>query len=353
MPIPIPSSLAINPMVEARKNDLVTPPAAPSTVESLNAIDPRLAVNMPMPVVDSAAGNAVRTALQNGNLADLKTMLESGEPSVQQAVLLEISNLSSGKSDLPAKLSQANLNNLVSENLSKMYSLGSAALGQLLSEILIADAPEIVPGTQNQANLNQSKSVVVSWPAIDPNKLGAQDPKVIMGALYQSLQSSGIFAADQLKRVLFPVGSADDKMDSFLTAGDKHKASELMTQLSNDAPMIRDSMRLLLRGDLLWQGELMPNVQGRLYREDAWQSDPHQPNQLEKGSRITLEVGLPNLGPLKIIGTQFGESLQLIIQADPNAQKSMSAAFAALEVQLHAQIDPETRISLGQIEVPE
>jgi hypothetical protein len=340
-------------MVDVRKNDLVTPPVAPSSVESLNAIDPRLALNMPMPVVDSAAGNAVRTALQNGNLAELKSMLESGEPSVQQAVLLEISNLSLGKSSLPSKLSQANLTNLVSESLSKMDSLGSAALGQLLSEILIADAPEITPTTQNQANLNQSKSVVVSWPAIDPSKLGTQDPKVVMGALYQSLQSSGIFAADQLKRVLFPVGSADEKMDSFLTTGDKHKASELMAQLSNDAPMIKDSMRLLLRGDLLWQGQLMPHIQGRLYREDAWQSDPHQPNQLEKGSRITLEVGLPNLGPLKIIGTQFGESLQLIVQADPVAQASMSEAFAALEAQLHTQIDPETRISLGQIEVPE
>jgi len=339
-------------MVDVRRNDLVTPPAAPSIVESLSAIDPRIALNMPMPVGDSAAGNAVRTALQNGNLAELKTMLESGEPSVQQAVLLEISNLSSGKSSLPVKLSQANLNNLVSENLSKMDSLGSAALGQLLSDILIADAPEIVPSTQNQATLNQAKSVVVSWPAIDPSKLVTQDPKAVMGALYQSLQSSGIFAADQLKRVLFPAGSAEEKMDSFLTAGDKHKASELMTQLSNDAPMIRDSMRLLLRGDLLWQGQLMPNVQGRLYREDAWQSDPNQPNQLEKGSRITLEVGLPNLGPLKIIGTQFGESLQLIVQADPVAQASLSDAFAALEEQLHTQIDPETRISLAQIEVP-
>jgi hypothetical protein len=338
-------------MVDVRKNDLVTPPAAPSIVESINAIDPRVALNMPMPVGDSAAGNAVRTALQNGNLAELKTMLESGEPSVQQAVLLEISNLSSGKSNLSAKLSQTNLNNLVSENLSKMDSLGSAALGQLLSEILIADTPEIASSTPNQANLNQAKSVVVNWPAIDPSKLGTQDPKVVMGALYLSLQASGIFAADQLKRVLFPAGSTDEKMDPFLAAGDKHKASELMAQLSNDAPMIRDSMRLLLRGDLLWQGQLMPNVQGRLYREDAWQSDPHQPNQLEKGSRITLEVGLPNLGPLKIIGTQFGESLQLIVQADPAAQASMSKAFATLEEQLHTQIDPETRVSLGQIEV--
>jgi hypothetical protein len=353
MPIPIPSSLSINPMVDVRKNDLVTPPAAPSIVESLSAIDPRVALNMPMPVGDSVAGSAVRTALQNGNLAELKTMLESGEPSVRQAVLLEISNPSSGKSNLSAKLSQANLNNLVSENLSKMDGLGSAALGQLLSEILIAESPEAAASSQNQANINQSKTVVVSWPAIDPSKLGTQDPKVVLGALYQSLQASGIFAADQLKRVLFPAGNADEKMDSFLTTGDQHKAGELMTQLSNDAPMIRDSMRLLLRGDLLWQGQLMPNVQGRLYREDAWQSDPYQPNQLEKGSRITLEVGLPNLGPLKIIGTQFGESLQLIVQADPNAQACISKAFSTLEEQLHAQIDPETRISLGQIEVPE
>ena len=337
-------------MVDVRKNDLVTPPAAPSIVESLTAVDPRIALNMPMPVGDSAAGNAVRTALQNGNLAELKTMLESGEPSVQQAVLLEISNLSSGKSSLPAQLSQANLTNLVSENLSKMDSLGSAALGQLLSEILIADAPETAPSTQNPATLNQAKSVVVSWPIIDPSKVNTQDPKAVMGALYQSLQSSGIFAADQLKRVLFPAGSAEEKIDSFLTAGDHRKASELMAQLSNDAPMIRDSMRLLLRGDLLWQGQLMPHVQGRLYREDAWQSDPHQPNQLEKGSRITLEVGLPNLGPLKIIGTQFGESLQLIVQADPVAHATMSQAFAELEEQLHTQIDPETRISLGQVE---
>jgi hypothetical protein len=230
-----------------------------------------------------------------------------------------------------------------------MDSLGSAALGQLLSEILIADTPEIEPGTQNPANLSQAKRVVVNWPALDFSKIETQDPKVAMGALYLSLQASGIFAADQLKRVLFPAGSADEKMDSFLTVGDEQKAGELMAQLSNDSSINRDSMRLLLRGELLWQGQLMPNVQGRLYREDAWQSDPHQPNQLEKGSRITLEVDLPNLGPLKIIGTQFGESLQLIVQADPAAQASMSKAFATLEEQLHTQIDPETRISLSQI----
>ena len=336
-------------MVDVRKNDLVTPPSAPSVIESLSAIDPRIALNMPMPVGDSAAGNAVRTALQNGNLAELKTLLESGEPSVQQAVLLEISNLASGNSSLPAQLSQANLTNLVSENLSKIDSLGSAALGQLLSDVLVADVPESAPSSRQQASLNPSNNVVVSWPAIDVGHL-TQDPKAVMGALYQSLQASGIFAADQLKRVLFPAGNSDDLSNAFAPTGVHQQASELIAQLSNNAPMVQDSVRLLLRGDLLWQGQLMPNVQGRLYREDAWRSDPSQPNQLEKGSRITLEVGLPNLGPLKIIGTQFGESLQLVIQADSAAQVSLSKAFPNLEEQLHAHIDPETRVSLGQTE---
>jgi hypothetical protein len=334
-------------MVDVRKNDLVTPPSAPSVIESLSAIDPRIALNMPMPVGDSAAGNAVRTALQNGNLAELKTLLESGEPSVQQAVLLEISNLASGNSSLPAQLSQANLTNLVSENLSKIDSLGSAALGQLLSDVLVADVTESAPSSRQQASLNPSNNVVVSWPAIDVGHL-TQDPKAVMGALYQSLQASGIFAADQLKRVLFPAGNSDDLSNAFAPTGVHQQASELIAQLSNNAPMVQDSVRLLLRGDLLWQGQLMPNVQGRLYREDAWRSDPSQPNQLEKGSRITLEVGLPNLGPLKIIGTQFGESLQLVIQADSAAQVSLSKAFPNLEEQLHAHIDPETRVSLGQ-----
>ena len=349
MPIPIPSNLSISPMLEVHKSDLVTPPTAPSVIESLSAVDPRIALNMPMPVGDSAAGNAVRTALQNGNLAELKTLLESGEPSVQQAVLLEISNLASGNSSLPDQLSQANLTNLVSENLSKIDSLGGAALGQLLSDILVADVPESAPGLRQQASLNPSNNVVVSWPAMDAGHL-TQDPKAVMGALYQSLQASGIFAADQLKRVLFPAGNSDDVSNAFAPTGVHQQASELIAQLSNNAPMVQDSVRLLLRGDLLWQGQLMPYVQGRLYREDAWRSDPNQPNQLEKGSRISLEVGLPNLGPLKIIGTQFGESLQLIIQADSAAQASLSKAFPNLEEQLHAHIDPETRVSLGQTE---
>ena len=65
MAIQIPSSLPINNTVDFHRNDLVSPPSAPAVIESLGAIDPRVALKMPLPVVDSAAGHALHDALQD------------------------------------------------------------------------------------------------------------------------------------------------------------------------------------------------------------------------------------------------------------------------------------------------
>ena len=92
MAIPIPSNLPINPVVDYHRNDLITPPAAPAVIESLGAIDPRVALNMPLPVGDSSAGAAMHDALQNA-AARAGTPIAS-EPSVDQAVLLELSSMS-------------------------------------------------------------------------------------------------------------------------------------------------------------------------------------------------------------------------------------------------------------------
>ena len=108
----------------------------------------------------------------------------------------------------------------------------------------------------------------------------------------------------------------------------------------------RDSVKLLLRGDLLWQGQLMPNIQGRLYREDAWETEDKPPFELQKGSRITLDVTLPNLGPFKVIGTQFGESVHVAIQASPEAKSILANSFSRLLEQMHIQVDPDAKVSI-------
>ena len=186
----------------------------------------------------------------------------------------------------------------------------------------------------------------MNWPNTLQAKPGEQvDPKLAMGILYQNLQNSGIFAADQLKKLLLPAGSdGDDRKMSVENFEDE--AAKLVSQVSSDTPTVRDSVKLLLRGDLLWQGQLMPNVQGRLYREDAWETEDKPPFELQKGSRITLDVTLPNLGPFKVVGTQFGESVHVAIQASLEAQPVLANSFSRLLEQMHAQVDPDAKVSL-------
>ena len=43
--------------------------------------------------------------------------------------------------------------------------------------------------------------------------------------------------------------------------------------LNADSPQVRDAVKLLLRGDLAWQGLLLPNLYVVFKREDAWQQN--------------------------------------------------------------------------------
>ena len=347
MAIPIPSNLPINPVVDFHRNDLISPPAAPTVVESLAAIDPRVALNMALPVGDSSAGGSLQDALQNPVNKGAPSTLIPIEPSVDQAVLLEISVLADQQAQVTSNPDQAN--SLLSQSLSRMDSTSSAALGQLLSDILAVDVPELGQAVSS-GKATQAQNVVINWPSssITASNLAltsASDPKQAMAVLYQNLQSSGIFAADQLKKLLFP--ASDDREVKAPLSGDvQTEASNLLSQLSNNSSTVQDSVKLLLRGDLLWQGQLMPNVQGRLYREDAWESDPRDPMQIQKGSKITMEVTLPNLGPFKVVGTQFGESVHVAIEAAPGSKAILSQSFAQLLEQMRSQVDPEAKVSL-------
>ena len=341
MAIPIPPNLPINPVVDFHRNDLISPPTAPTVVESLGAIDPRVALNLPLPVADSSAGGSLQDALHSAVSRGQSSTLLPTEPTVDQAVLLEISSLTANQAEAAGNPSQARVDSLLSQSLNRMDALGGAALGQMLSDILAVDVPELGQ-TLNAGNKNALQSVVVNWPGANPANVA--DPRVAMNILYQNLQTSGIFAADQLKKLLFPA-SDNGEIQSKAIGDIPAEAGRLVEQLSS-TPALQDSVKLLLRGDLLWQGQLMPNVQGRLYREDAWQSDPRDPTQMQKGSKITMEVTLPNLGPFKVVGTQFGESVHVAIEASSESQSILSNSFAQLIDQMRSQVDPDAKVSL-------
>jgi len=272
------------------------------------------------------------------------------EPSVDQAVHLEISSLAENQAQITSNSNQAT--SLLSQNLSRMDSTGSAALGQLLSDILAVDVPELGQAVQT-VKAAQDQNVVVNWPASSglattAGSVAITDPRQAMSSLYQNLQNSGIFAADQLKKLFFPASEdADTKINQ--SEDMQTEAGHLLTQLSSNSS-VQDSVKLLLRGDLLWQGQIMPNVHGKLYREDAWEADPRDPTQMIKGSKITLEVSLPNLGPFKVVGTQFGESVHVAIEASSDSRALLNQSFKLLLDQMHAKVDPDTKVSFKDMD---
>lgn len=347
MAMPIPSNLPISPMVDHQRNDLIVPPAAPAVVESLGAIDPRVALKMALPVVNNPTSARLQDVLQNA-AGKFGTSIAS-EPSVDQAVLLQLSTMTGDLAEAAGNPNQARTVSLLSQSLARMDTLGGAVLGQLLSEILAVDVPELGKSVLTDTKGAMTQNAVVSWPgaaSTNPNPVvNTADPKLAMTVLYQNLQGSGIFAADQLKRLLFPA-SEDDGQPLATSGSMESESAALLGQIATDSAAVRDSVKLLLRGDLLWQGQLMPNVQGRLYREDAWEADPEQPGQLQKGSRITMEVSLPNLGPFKVVGTQFGESVHVAVEGAPEAQSTLANSFTGLLDQMRTQVDPDAKVSL-------
>jgi len=352
MAIQIPSNLPVSNIVDFQRNDLISPPSAPAIVESLSAIDPRVALNMPMPVVNSAAGHALHDAIQDAVAKSGSTELHSLEPRMDKAVLLEISSRVGQNRLIAPENQRTDMTNLLSQNLSRIDQTGSAALGQLLSDILEVDVPELGKQITTQNNQKLPSEAVVNWPNAVSTNSGQIDPKVALNLLYQNLQNSGIFAADQLKSLVFPTSVDADGL-LLDVKGFEEKAAKLMAQVSADSPSARDSVKLLLRGDLLWQGQLMPRVEGRLYREDCWTADPNDPNQLQKGSQLTMDVTLPNLGPIKVIGTQFGETVQLSIQAaDLKSQELFTKTLRELIDQVHSQIDSDVYVSIKNEGLP-
>ena len=338
MAIQIPTTgIPANPIVEFHRNDLVNPPAAPSVVENLKAIDPRVALNMALPVNDANPSVTLHNAMQAAMLKGSQL----AEPGVNQAVLLELSK-TQAKLDPATAAVLADAKSTVSPSLSRLDNLGSAALGQLLSNIL--EAEDLDP---NLALKNKTNTAVVTWPSGDQNIPLASDPRAAMNILRQNLQNSGIFAGEQIKKLLMPAAvSIAEETETF--DGDvPQQVATLLSQLKSDTPQVRDAVKLLLRGDLAWQGLLLPNLYVVFKREDAWQQSTEDPGQVMKGARITMEVDLPHLGKLTVIGTQFGESVNLTIETSAQTKSIFSERLTDLKDQISQHVKVETHVAIS------
>lgn len=97
---------------------------------------------------------------------------------------------------------------------------------------------------------------------------------------------------------------------------------------------MRDALRLLMDGRLMWQGQFTEGVPMRFERSDAWRANRRSTGGMEKGSSIRISLELPSLGRVEVSGLGFGGQVSLRVQAEDPATSTMVKALPQLQAKL-------------------
>ena len=379
MSMPIPSGLANLPVMEVRRSTDI-PPTNPTTgVNGVTPIDPRQALQMAEPVLTAEQSSLARESLQRNFQENLTPNNRiGGEPITSQAVLLEISNTSQrslagsmpGATDLMTDSAQdiasnlmglvkpqnsqtqitspevMKLNQLIATVLQNTVNSSSSEMGQVQNAV---QWPGMIPSSATQLLGNTANAALQSQ--LMTNALTANDPKTAMTNLKNDLKNSGLFAAEQLAQVLMP--SSEEPVSQMPTSDQKAVSPEvaqvatgLLKGLESNSQQLIDSIKLALKGDLVWQGMLLPQVPATMVREDAWQANPQDPSQIEKGTRISVAITLPNIGKMQVIGTQFRDQLQVVIEVPETSKVELQSQMEQLQINLQEQVPIDANIQL-------
>ena len=109
-----------------------------------------------------------------------------------------------------------------------------------------------------------------------------------------------------------------------------------MACLAPDNETAQQAANMLMTGQMVWQGELQPGMAVRMQREDAWRESAAQAGQLEKGACLVVDITLPRLGKLKIIGHKWQDKMDLAVQFSATGKQVLAAAWPQLQERLQA-----------------
>ena len=197
---------------------------------------------------------------------------------------------------------------------------------------------------------------------------------VQLKTIYQAIASSDVFAAQRLNEAWMPrrvVANATPALEEpsvspqvrssklFKSEASRSADFEVIQQLAQpvhepspsqltqwvsalepDSDAAEQAARMLTQGNMVWQAELVPGLPMRIVREDAWRNNPQQAGQLEKGAMLKVEITLPNLGALRIVGSQWGQDISLHIshgKPDGSGRLNWTALAPELLQELKAQ----------------
>ena len=296
----------VNPPANKLRADAVTK-IGPVVLNDQVSVDPRTAVNLAIPTTMLDGAVVARNPLAQPGVIVTPGM-DAGAAATLEGALFAQTGVDGNEHGLPQDLARI------------LSDLGSA---------------------------KKNTEMTTQWPAV--NLSSSPDPKVAaelspqqvltqnFQKLFQGLAGSPMFAASELKQLLEPYLSQNIS-NSAADLKLRDSAAQLMDKMNIDNPAVKDGARLLMYGNLLWQGQILPGVQARIAREDAWEKDPQNEGQIMRGSKISIEMDLPNTGTFKVVGLQFGDWLNVKLSPNPQFQNAFQDQLGTLSERLQDQV---------------
>jgi len=297
--------------------------AVPGVAEEAQSLDSRVALQWTQPVfagAESQAGRSALTApLPNVLFQSPKTAVPGYEPQGADPDALK-------SGDVHPLLAQG-LSTWLSGVLAKSSGSGNAAnLNQLVASNSAITSTELNDGLSNNASGSTAGA------ATKTKQANLSTPAEVLSQLkniYQTIAGSDVFAAQRLNEAWMPRKLAthaatskafdDPDLKTFqqLAQPIQEPSAAQLTQwisaLEPDSDAAEQAARMLTQGNMVWQAELVPGLPMRIIREDAWRNNPQQVGEIEKGAMLKVEITLPNLGQLQIVGSQWGQDISLHI----------------------------------------
>ena len=221
---------------------------------------------------------------------------------------------------------------------------GQAALpqgGPGASQLLEALLPEVFSNTQNPAGAADRGQGQIAASQLDSDAAlaGGQTDDAAMDSDAQFLraqttnsstvQASGTQQSAQLNG-LAPGTTPPARNDL--------AASQMPVGMLITAPQIeeglRDALRLLMDGRMIWNGQFTPNTPMSLERSDAWRANNKALGGMEKGTSLRIRFDLPNLGAVDIRALGFGGQVSVRVHAQSASTAAFAQALPALQARL-------------------
>jgi len=97
---------------------------------------------------------------------------------------------------------------------------------------------------------------------------------------------------------------------------------------------VKDGLRLLMDGRLIWQGEIVPGSPLRFERSDAWGTSAESPGGMEKGTVLKIQLEHPELGRIELRALGLGGLVNIRLFGSEPAISMMLGALPKMNDRL-------------------